>query len=202
MWNAVIKEAGESTNFTVVSLRKSVKLMIAEGSRLGLGVEQNLKILKVARDIASVTGKDLTDITQALLSAMTGQGQAALSLGIDIREVALAHSVFLTESGKLLGQLSEGEKTVLRYNEILKQNIPIMGAAEEAGKSLTGQQNRLEKTFLKWKKLRQRRRKRVKRNTVTSSKNKTEFGQRCTQPKCCSTARRVPYGPHLIFPNT
>jgi len=147
LWNKALDETEKSTTFTTEAIAKSIKLLIAEGSRLGLTVEDNTQLLERATDVAAATGKDLTNVTQALISALAGQGQAALAMGIDVRESALAHSKLLEASGKSFKNLNDGQKTILRLGEIFEQTRPIIGAAANDLQSVAGANEVLEKRF-------------------------------------------------------
>ena len=145
MWEKALIDAERTTTFSQQSIAKSIKLIVAEGVRIGLSPAQGLQLLKTGLDQASASGKDLEDVTQRLIGALTGNAQAALALGLDIRESALAHSELGEALGGNISKLDEHEKTQLRFNEIVKQSLPILGAAERQTETLAGAEAVLEK---------------------------------------------------------
>jgi hypothetical protein len=144
-WQDALSEVESSTTFTSDAIAKSIQLIVAEGSRLGLTVAENNQLLKTASDLAASTGKDLIDVTTALLSGVAGQGQAVLALGLDIRETALSHSKLIEASGTSFKQMSDGQKTILRLQEIFEQSRPVLGAAAADLETVAGANELLEK---------------------------------------------------------
>lgn len=138
-WNSQISKIRSTTTNTVKEISKSTKLLIADGSRIGLTAQQNAKLLQVSADAAANSGRKLNDTTLALINALNGSTQAASAYGFALREEALGHSEYAKSLNKNVSELTDLEKVQLRYNVILEQSIPLTGAAEAKTKTLAGQ---------------------------------------------------------------
>lgn len=146
LWNEQVAMMAETTAFSQQSIQKSIKLLIADGMALGITVEQNTQLLKRAGDIAAATGKDLEEVTIALLSGISGNSQAALALGIDLRESAMAHSELVKESGKAIEQMSNMELQQARLGMIFERTKPLIGAAAMQLETVAGASEKLANT--------------------------------------------------------
>ncbi len=144
-WNEQINVMVETTTFGAAEIQQAIRLLVSEGARLGLTVEDNQKLLKRSADLAASTGKGLEDVTQRILSGLTGNAAAALALGIDVRESALAHSELTHEMHLSTGQLTDQQKVLLRLAEIFNQTTPIIGAAREELDTVAGSSKFVEK---------------------------------------------------------
>jgi hypothetical protein len=147
LWQNKIDEITRSTTFSTDEVAKAIKLLVAEGSALGLSLTQNVDLLARATDVASAQGRELSEVVLALASGLMGQSQSVLSLGINLKEVHLEHSKFLVNQNKLLSDLSESEKVQLRYNEVMKQTAPIVGAATNELNTIAGSTKKVQQEF-------------------------------------------------------
>lgn len=147
MWNNAIEKITSSTTFSTEEVAKATKILIAEGSALGLTAVQNLDLLNRSVDIATAQGRDLADVSVAVASGLMGQSQSVLSLGINLKEAHLEHSKFLITQNKLMDDLTESEKIQLRYNELMKQTAPIVGAATNELETISGATKKVDQLF-------------------------------------------------------
>jgi hypothetical protein len=143
-WQGVVSKITEKTIYGTDEVNKAIKIMIAEGAALGLNFTQNVELLNRALDVSASQGRDLTEVAIALASGLMGQSQSVLSLGINLKESHLEHSKFLVSQNKLLDDLSDTEKVQLRYNEVLAQTVPILGAASSQMDTVAGSSRKLE----------------------------------------------------------
>ncbi len=146
-WNDQIDNLVDTTALGVGEIQKSISLLVKEGAALGLNATQNAKLLRVAADIAAATGKDLNDVTLRIVSGLAGQTQGLLALGINVKEAAIDHSVFAKELGKTASELTETEAKMIRFNEILKQSEPLLGAATNQLDTVRGANEAYERTL-------------------------------------------------------
>jgi phage-related protein len=146
-WNKTLEQIDETTNFTTQSIQKSIKLLISEGTALGLTFQDNQRILRESTDIASATGKDLESVTQALLSGLAGQSQAAFALGINLRESALLHDNNAHSIDSHTKKLSENEKLQKRLSIITKRANILEGASQSLANTREGQLIRYNKAL-------------------------------------------------------
>jgi phage-related protein len=146
-WNRSMEEVYNTTTFTREEIAKSIKLLVADGRVLGLTAEQNTKLLKRTADIAAANGRDLAEVTQMIVSALTNNSSAVLSLGIDLRDTALEHGKYAEATGLSLEQMNSQEIAMVRLNALYDKTIPIMGAAKNAIETITGSNAVYEKTM-------------------------------------------------------
>lgn len=146
-WNQQVTDLVDNTAYTVDSVRKSVKLLIADGTALGLTVQQNSRLLKIAGDVAANSGKELEEVTIALLSGIAGNSQAALALGIDLRDSALAHSKLAHETNLNMDSMSNLEKQQARLAVVFERTTPIIGSAANDLLTVAGAGQRLDATL-------------------------------------------------------
>lgn len=146
-WESVVSDISDTSTLAFNDITKSVKLVIAEGTALGLNFEQSMLLVKRATDIASASGNNLTDTMQKLLSALTGNSQAALSLGIDTRKASLAHTEFIEKSGVLVDNLDDQEIVMARLAAIFERTTPIIGAAASEIETTAGAAEILDRSL-------------------------------------------------------
>jgi hypothetical protein len=146
-WTKVIEELGSASASTRTELQKSSKLLIADGVALGLSFQDSTDLLRRGVDIAANSGRDLFDVTQALLSGISGTAQAVIPLGINLSAHALEHSDLNKQMMKTSDSMTELEKKEIRLSEIMRQTIPIMGASGAQRETLIGINKRLEKSY-------------------------------------------------------
>jgi hypothetical protein len=138
LWQKEMTSVVDNSRFSVTEVAKSIKLIVAEGSFLGLSVENMVKLNKRAVDLAVFTGRNLDDVMLSLLTSLTGNVQAAMALGIDMRELALQQTALFKVSGKTYDALTDQEKIQIRLQQVFKKTAPIMGAAAQDLTTFTG----------------------------------------------------------------
>ena len=146
-WNETVKELDKNTSFTSTSIQKSIKLLVAEGTTLGLTFKDNQRLLVEATDIAASSGKSLQEVTQALLSGLAGQSQSAFSLGINLRESALAHGELGHSTEESNEHLSDQAKLQARLSIITARATALQGAASDAADTAAGRSIRYNKVL-------------------------------------------------------
>lgn len=146
-WNKTMDQLYKNTVFTREELAKSIKLLVAEGQVIGLTVEDNTKLLDRAADVAAATGRDLYEVTQMIINGLTNNADAVLGLGIDIRNTSLAHSKYVEESGLAVEQMSAQELAMARLNALYEKTVPLIGAAANQTKTISGSNMIYQKTL-------------------------------------------------------
>ena len=139
-WNDFVNEMVKTSSFGFQDIQKSIKLLITEGQALGLNAQDNVKVIKAAGDLASVTGSNIADVSLAIVKAMGGMGASLQSLGVFTTEAALAHSNLVHQQNINIETLSIQEKAQLVLNSVLEQTAPLVGAAANQVNTLTGAQ--------------------------------------------------------------
>lgn len=146
-WEDIVASVNKTTVFTINNIQKSIKLLVSEGTTLGLTFKDNQKLLEDAVEIASATGKDLEDVTQALLSGLAGQSQAAFALGLNLRESALSHGKATDAAHKTVKALTEEQKVRKRLSIITERANILQGASTALTETAIGQSVRLAKAY-------------------------------------------------------
>jgi len=146
-WKTVMEDLYKTTAFSREEIAKSVKLMVAEGQVIGLTVEDNTKLLKTAADVAASTGRDLYDVSQMIVSGITNNADAVLSLGIDIRNASVAHTDYAKNAGIALEQMDNQQLAMARLNTLYEKTVPIIGAAANQITTIAGANAVYEKTL-------------------------------------------------------
>jgi len=146
-WNEVLAEVGLNSLAAGDDLRKSIKLLVADASVLGISFKQNENILKRAADIAASQGKNIVDVTNSIISALNGQAIGLRNMGVDLSEGGLNHSKYAKKVGLNTKALDEQGIVQARYNVLLEKTIPILGAATAATETIIGVQTKLDQTF-------------------------------------------------------
>lgn len=144
-WQGAINNLVKTTIFGQKEISKAVSFLVSEGTSLGLSLEQNMAILARAADIASAKGKSIEEVTGAILNAITGNSQALFNMGVDVRDVALAHSKYIEEAGKTVEQLTELEKQQARMSLVFSKSSGFIGAAANAVNTTKGAYAQYEK---------------------------------------------------------
>ena len=146
-WIDVIERMTKTTVFSMTEIQKATTLLIAEGSSLGLSLEQNIKVMSRAADIASSSHKPIEDVIVSMNSALMGQSQALGNLGVNVSEAAVKHSKYSKSLTKTLSQLSDMEMVQARYNTLMENSIAFIGSAEKATDSIMGANQQYEKSI-------------------------------------------------------
>jgi phage-related protein len=144
-WDVVMRQMADSTVYSQDSITKSIKVLVAEGTRLGLTLEQNTRLLRISADVAANSGIDIFDATQALLSGLSGNSNAVQALGLDLRETAVGHTALAKASSVAIKNLSDEGKVVARVAAIFEQTAPILGAAANATDTISGSTEMFDK---------------------------------------------------------
>lgn len=163
-WNASV----ESTEFLYKNLDGAVQKVIATNSKeskaIGLTAQQykqgatniatyfkNLGI--TAQESANMSGKtmdlvaDLSAVADVpfdealgdFKSALMGNYEAVDKYGISLSAAALENSEFCQQLGKSWNELSESEKMMVAYNEIMRQSASAQGLAKQEAESFAMQ---------------------------------------------------------------
>jgi len=137
-WNDVMDDVISGSTFAADSVRKSIKLLVAEGSKIGLTFEDTSKLLKRAADVASANGKDIIDVTNVMVKGLINQTEAAKGVGIFLDQASLAHSNFAAETNASMDAVSDGQKVLLRYAKIFEDTEAVVGAAASDIQTVAG----------------------------------------------------------------
>lgn len=145
-WGDQIDALVKTTSFGVGEIQKSIKILIAEGTALGITVDQNAVLLKTAADLAASTGNDLSQVTLAIARGLAGNAASLQDMGVFVGQAALQHGKYAEAMGLVVNQMSKEERAQLVFKTILEQTRPIMGAAANDLNTITGANTQYEKS--------------------------------------------------------
>lgn len=148
LWNKTIDGIVKNSTIGATELRKSVKLLVAEGQALSLSVSENTAILQRASDVAASTGLEVSDVSLRIAKALGGNAEALKALGIFVDDASLKHSEFVKEQGIVLDSLDLHSKAQLRLNEIMRQTSPLVGAAAAELATISGATEKYDQAVL------------------------------------------------------
>lgn len=143
-WTIAVGKLSDQFNVSRNELRKSANEIVAVTSKLGLNEQQMKDLLKVSTEYAKINGKDLFQTTVNLVSALNGNGQAVQALGIKMSQAA--NTTFALKSGldRTFASLSQNSKVSVRFNNLMKQYVGIVGIAAASTNTLSEQGKRLK----------------------------------------------------------
>jgi len=84
-------------------------------------------LLKMQNDIASLYDLDTADVSKKLMSALTGETEAIKILGADITTTALQQKAYNLGIQESVTNMSQAEKTILRYLSVQDQLASSQG---------------------------------------------------------------------------
>lgn len=84
-------------------------------------------LLKMQNDIASLYNLDTADVSKKLMSALTGETEAIKILGADITTTALQQKAYNLGIQESVTNMSQAEKTILRYLSVQDQLVSSQG---------------------------------------------------------------------------
>ena len=158
----------ESTEFLYKNLDKTVQKAISNNSKeaktiglttqqykngatniatyfqnLGVAAEESAnmsgKTMNLVADLAAVADVPFDEALGDFKSALMGNYEAVDKYGISLSASALENSEFCKSLGKSWNQLSENEKMMVVYNEIIRQSASAQGLAKQEAQSFAMQ---------------------------------------------------------------
>ena len=148
-WNKIIDQTEQNTNSSVGEIRKSIKLLVADTSGMGISFQQMQEVLSRTSDIAENNQLDLVQTTRNVIAALGGQGVALRNMGVDLTNAGLEHSHYVERLDQTLEGLEEAEKTQVRFNVLMEKSAPIIGIAKDATDTLQSANLKLDQSLLK-----------------------------------------------------
>ena len=159
-WSASV----ESTEFLYKNLDKTVQKAIANNSKeakaigltsqqykngattmatyfknLGVTSDESAKMsgntMNLVADLAAVADVPFDDALGDFKSALMGNYEAVDKYGVSLSASALENSEFCKQLGKSWNELSENEKMMVAYNEIMRQSASAQGLAKQEAAS-------------------------------------------------------------------
>jgi hypothetical protein len=142
-WQELLSNLSDEFNLSTLSLQRASSEIINVGSQLGLNSSQLKELIRVSSEYAAINKKDVFETSVALVSALNGQSQSVLSLGLKLGEQSNILFTLKNNYKKTFDQLSESEKVQVRYNNLLSQFSNVAGIGSVAANSLGAQSERL-----------------------------------------------------------
>jgi phage-related protein len=146
-WNDILDETVMNTEFSRNEIANSIKSIIAGAHNLGLGFQQSLKLFGAAQDLAAVGNKDLEGTTKELIKALSDSSVLVTQNGINLTNTTLAQTDYAKSIGLSIEQLDENQISMAKYEALMKQVTPILGAASDQTDTIAGANAVYEKTL-------------------------------------------------------
>jgi hypothetical protein len=150
-WNEKLEELRARTTFATADIEKSITILSKEANILGLTATDTALLLDRASEVAAANAVTIQDATGAIVSALTGQSQSLLALGVDLRESSVTHGELAEEIKGVTEEQRSAALQSLRFNSLINQTTPIVGAAALAYNTLSGQTERLNRSLKQMK---------------------------------------------------
>lgn len=133
------QQASKAFGIGLNDVRESINLTATLQRNYGLTTDQIKQVIKVSADLAALSGKSLPDATQRVQAALRGEAEAAEALGLTLNSNAIKATAAMTEEQrKNFETLGPLEKTMIIYNELMRQTADLQGAAADRANSAAG----------------------------------------------------------------
>lgn len=146
-WLNVLNDLRKNTTFSTEDIAKSIKFLVAEGSRFGLTVTQIEELIKRTADVSSAYGENIVDTSMKMNAAFAGSSQALQNMGFAVSDAYFSHSDFFLALGKTTEQMTKQEIAATRLDLIMKETAAIAGAAANSTTTLAGSSAILNRTM-------------------------------------------------------
>lgn len=115
----LVKSMADLSGLDISQLTKSLGKYRQLSNALGIASDSanilSENLLKMQNDIASLYNLDTADVSKKLMSALTGETEAIKILGADITTTALQQKAYNLGIQESVTNMSQAEKTILRY---------------------------------------------------------------------------------------
>lgn len=115
----LVKSMADLSGLDISQLTKSLGKYRQLSNALGIASDSanilSENLLKMQNDIASLYNLDTADVSKKLMSALTGETEAIKILGADITTTALQQKAYNLGIQDSVTNMSQAEKTILRY---------------------------------------------------------------------------------------
>lgn len=115
--------------------------------RYGITGEKYLSLVTRAGDIGAAKGLELKESIDRVESAMRGEAEASEYLGVTLNDTYMKNMAFNGELKDSWEKLTDNEKALLRYYELMKQTGKYTGSASDATETLAGKWKQLTNIF-------------------------------------------------------
>lgn len=127
----LVKHMSTLSGLDISQLTKSLGKYRQLSNALGITSDSaNLlseNLLKMQNDIASLYNMDVDDVSKKLMSALTGETEAIKILGADVTTTALQQKAYNLGIQESITNMSQAEKTILRYLAVQDQLASSQG---------------------------------------------------------------------------
>ena len=115
----LVKSMADLSGLDISQLTKSLGKYRQLSNALGIASDSanilSENLLKMQNDIASLYNLNIADVSKKLMSALTGETEAIKILGADITTISLQQKAYNLGIQESVTNMSQAEKTILRY---------------------------------------------------------------------------------------
>lgn len=142
-WENILAEITGTYQVSTIEAQNYVLSIIKLGQELQLTQnDQEQLALSISRFATSQ--EDLTEISNAALEALRGEGKAAERLGINLNDAAIDTSDFAVSIGKISSSMSKNEKVQAKLSLLFTQSVAAQKAFAASGDTLIKVQNKIK----------------------------------------------------------
>lgn len=114
---------------TIATYYKNMGMSTEETARLGD------ETMNLVADLGAVVDMPFDEAMSRFKSGLMGNFEALDAFGVNLSANTLSNSEYVKSLGKAWNQLSDNEKMMATYNEILRQSAPMTGLAKQEAES-------------------------------------------------------------------
>ena len=135
-----------SIGLTTQQYKDGATTMATYYKNMGLTAEETSNLsgetMNLVADLGAVVDMPFDEAMSRFKSGLMGNYEALDAFGINLSANTLQNSEYVKSLGKSWNQLSDNEKMMAAYNEILRQSSPMTGLASQEAQEF-GMQNKL-----------------------------------------------------------
>ena len=128
-----------SIGLTAQQYKNSATTMATYYKNMGLTTEETSNLsgetMNLVADLAAVVDMPFDEAMSRFKSGLMGNYEALDTFGVNLSANTLQNSEYVKSLGKTWNQLSDNEKMMAAYNEILRQSQPMTGLAKQEAES-------------------------------------------------------------------
>jgi phage-related protein len=146
-WNDILDESYLKTTNTKDEIISAIRSIVAQTKTMGLGFEEQVKIYDAALGLAASSNESLGSVVGKINQALSGEHKELKTLGINLDDATLANNDFVKSTGLNVYQLDSSQKSIARYQELLKQTAPYFDMISDKTYTIIGSQKILDRTI-------------------------------------------------------
>lgn len=142
-WESILSDITGSYQVSTIEAQNYILSIIKLGQELQLS-QQDQEQLALSMSRFATSQEELTEISNATLEALRGEGKAAERLGINLNDAAIDSSDYAVSIGKISSSMTKNEKVQAKLNLLFAQSIAAQQSLAASGDTLIKVQNKVK----------------------------------------------------------